>query len=149
MIFGPGAPVLESLKKLAAGPFVVVPGSGRILAQPVFVGDVVRGLIEILETGNFHNQTLEFGGPGVVSMRELLLAVRDAAGAPPAKVVHLPLELLRRPLGILDFLAPQLPVTAGQFASFANPGICKEDGLSSYYRTGRRGLTGMLQSSGK
>jgi len=123
MILGPGAPLLESLGKLAAAPVVVVFGDGSARVQPVFVDDLVARMLELVETCRFDGDTIDVGGADVVSIEELLQRLRVAGGGRRGRVLHLPLRPLRAVLAMLEpLLLPALPLTAGQLATFANDG---------------------------
>lgn len=123
IIIGKNAPVLKSLERLASLPVVPVFGDGRVPVQPVFVDGLADCLVELLDESGVENTTLEIGGPEVLSIEELMLLLRSAAGKPPAPVLHLPLRPLARCLGWMEpFLLPFLPFTAGQLASFSNAG---------------------------
>src|SRR6266545_1445999 len=65
MIFGPGAPVFAGLAKIAAAPVMPVFGDGRTPVQPVWIGDVVSEIQQLLEGGAFGNRMVELGGADV------------------------------------------------------------------------------------
>ena len=68
---------------------------------------------------------VDVGGSRVVTIEELILALRAAQGiSGAARVVHLPLGLIRFTLAAVErLLLPVLPLTAGQLATFANDGV--------------------------
>jgi NADH dehydrogenase len=126
IIMGPGAPVLESLSKLAAAPVVPVFGDGNAQVQPVSVYDLATCLLDILQSGNFGNRVIEIGGPEAMTIQEMLLAIRRIRYGKPARVVHVPAGPVATILGILEkALLPLLPLTAGQVASFTNDGTAQ------------------------
>lgn len=126
MILGSGSPVGAGLARMALGPFVVVFGGGQVRVQPVSVDDVAHTLAAVVESGKLPSDTLELGGPEVVTMEELLQRMRSSAGRPPARTLHLPLAPTRRILAALEpWLLSVMPLTAGQLASFANDGIAR------------------------
>lgn len=122
MIFGTGSPVEAGLAKLALLPAIIAPGGGRARVQPVHVDDLAACLVEVIEHDRFAGETLEVGGPDVLSVVELLQAIRVSRGGAPGPVLRLPLALLRVPALVAERagLGAVLPVTAGQLASFAN-----------------------------
>lgn len=137
MIFGPGAPVLDGLRKLARAPVIPVFGNGRARVQPVFVDDLADYLLAIVEREQFHDETLDVGGREVLTIEELLQEIRGTE----AKVVHLPLQFIVPAVAVLEkFLFPLMPFTAGQLASFS------EDGLASHVASTRT-IEEMLQLS--
>jgi nucleoside-diphosphate-sugar epimerase len=133
MVFGEGSPVETGLAKLALLPMVVVPGTGRVRVQPIHVDDLVACLVEIIEKDLFADGVIEVGGPEVVAIEDLLLAIRAARGGGPGRVVHVPLSLLRAPVlaGEWAGLGAALPVTAGQLASFGNEGTAAPGPLTA------------------
>lgn len=136
MILGPGSPVGAGLARMALGPVVAVFGAGQVRVQPVSVDDVAATLATVVESGKLPNDTLELGGPDVVTMEELLHMMRRAAGLPPARTLHLPLTPTRRVLAALEpWFLPIMPMTAGQLASFANDGTARPGAGGSPPRT--------------
>jgi len=124
IIFGRGSPLIEGFSRLAALPVVPVFGNGRALVQPVFVDDLAACLATLLESGDaFDGQTVEVGGPDVLTIEDLLLRMRRASGGAVAPVMHLPARPIAACLGWVEpLLRPLLPITAGQLASFTNDG---------------------------
>jgi len=147
MILGKGSPVLESLARLAALPLVPIFGDGRVPVQPVFVEDLANCLVDILGETALDNTTLEIGGPDVLTIEEFVLRIRSAAGKPPASVVHLPARTLARSIGWMEpFLLPILPFTAGQLASFSNPGTAASHPWIAERQNRMIGMSEMLRS---
>jgi len=144
MIFGPGSPVQQGLKGLAMLPVIPLFGDGRVLVQPVFVDDVA-GVIAGVRPGG---QTIEVGGPEVVTMEQLLLRMRQAAGITNRRLLHLPLGPIAACLAAVEpLLRPVMPVTAGQLASFANAGIAEPDPFVTARHASMRGIEAMLRSA--
>jgi NADH dehydrogenase len=124
MILGKNSPVFASLARLAMLPVMPVFGDGRVPVQPVFVDDLAKCLAALVEEDGLHATKLEIGGPEVISMEDLLQRIRTTSGKPAAPVVHLPVGPIARCLGLMEpVLLPLLPFTAGQLASFCNPGV--------------------------
>lgn len=145
MIFGAGAPVLQSLGKLAASPVVPVFGDGQAKVQPVFAGDVAEEIRQILERRAFDNRTIEVGGPEVVTIEDLLFQIRRARGGGKTAAVHLPLSPIRWALAAVEpVLLPLLPFTAGQMASFGNDSTAEGAG-GGRELAARKGLREMLE----
>lgn len=123
MIFGKNAPVLEGLARLARAPWIPLFGGGRNRVQPVYVDDVVRALWLVLQSGRFYNEVFEFGGPGILTMRELLVEVSLTMCGKPARMLPIPARPVAAILGLLEpILLPWLPLTAGQMKSFTANG---------------------------
>lgn len=145
MIFGPGSPVQEGLRRMALMPIVPIFGDGRVPVQPVFVDDaanVIAGLLDCSAPG----QTVEIGGPEVLSLEELLLRIRRAAGGGNGRVVHLPVGPIAACLAAVEpILRPVMPITAGQLASFVNPGTAAPDPYVTSYQKSMRRIDEMLR----
>lgn len=150
MVFGAGSPVEAGLSKLALLPVVVVPGRGRVRVQPIHVDDLVACLVEIVERDLFDGRVVEVGGPDVVAIEDLLLAIRAARGGGPGRVLHVPLSLFRAPVLAAEWagLAAVLPVTAGQLASFGNEGTAVASPLGAAEPARMVTLARMLGSEG-
>jgi len=149
MILGKDSPVLDNLARLAALPIVPVFGDGRAPVQPVFVDDLADCLVALLDQERIcENTILEIGGPEVLSIQELVLRIRRAAGKPSAPVLHVPVRLLARCLGWMEpFLLPLLPFTAGQLASFSNAGTAAPHPWVAERQNRMRGIGEMLRST--
>jgi NADH dehydrogenase len=123
MVFGPGSPVQAGLARLASAPVGLVSGSGRAPVQPIHVRDLARLLAAVLRRRPLGRLTVEGGGPEQIPLIELLRRLRKASRGSEGPFLHLPLQPLRLVLAAMEpFLLPLLPLTAGQLASFANPG---------------------------
>ena len=146
LILGPGAPLLKSLEKLALLPFIVLPGAGRARVQPIHVDDVVRAIVTVVRDDLFDGATYEIGGPEIVSMEELLRRVRRARTGRDARVLRVPLGLLRPPLRLAEAagLGRLLPVSAGQLSSFEWDGVATDNRVQTMLRGGLLDLGLML-----
>jgi nucleoside-diphosphate-sugar epimerase len=147
LILGKNAPGLISLSRLAGLPIVPVFGDGRTLVQPVFVDDLAACLAAILKDDRFEGQTIEIGGPEVLSIEDLLLSIRRARGGRGWPVMHLPARPIAACLGWMEpFLRPLLPFTAGQLASFSNVGTIDPDPWVEQQQVKMKSVDEMLQS---
>ncbi len=145
MVLGPGSPVLTGLTRLATAPLGVVFGSGRLPVQPIHVDDLAELLVESLSLRPLARQTLEAGGREVLDMNALIGRIRQARRGRGGPLVHLPLGPIRELLALLEpVLFSVLPFTAGQLASFANPGTARTSPLSSLLHRPSRDLAAML-----
>jgi len=122
IVLGMGSPASASFRRLAQPWLTLVPGHGRTRIQPIDVDDLARMLAALLAEGRFAGETLELGGPEVVTVGGFLRRLSARGGRrPPA--LHLPLAPVVAVLGRLErFLLPVLPVTAGQLSVFAQDG---------------------------
>ena len=130
IVLGPGSPIGQRLAALAGGPMIAAIGGGTARVQPVDVTDVAAALATLLERRAVDGGTVEFGGPEVLTMRDLLVRTRAALGKPPARVVSLPYGMLRAGLiGAGALLGPRAPVTPGQLTSFVHDGVAQPNQL--------------------
>lgn len=121
LVFGAQSPVLRGLIKLVKGPIGIVFGSGDVRVQPIDVDDVTEILIRACDQSKWDGQTIEAGGPSVLSFEDLLRRIRERVRERGGGLVHFPLPPLRTLLAALEpALLPLLPFSAGQLAAFAN-----------------------------
>ena len=126
MVFGKGSPVFAGLAKLASAPVVPIFGRGDVRVQPIDVGDLARAIATLLRVGSFQGETIELGGPEVATIEALLRKIRELAGHPSARVVHVPIGPLLFAVGAMEKLAaPLMPITSGQLASFRFDGTAE------------------------
>lgn len=141
IVVGPDSPVVAGLGKLAGLPLVPVFGPGTARVQPISVDDVVLDLAEIVATDRFRGETIDLGGPEVVTIEELLRRIRSAAGKGRARVMHVPLGPVRAALALVEpLLLPVMPLTAGQLATFAEDGVAEP---SDFAASRKRPLVGL------
>ena len=124
IITGPCAPVLAGLRRLAGLPVVPVFGPGRARVQPIWVDDVAALVARLATSGGAARTVVEAGGPDVVTIEGLLLAIRKHLGRSRGRVVHLPLGPLQAALATVERVADgHLPLTAGQLCTFQFDGV--------------------------
>ena len=122
LVLGPDSPIADALGTLAGLPVVPLPQKGTdVSVQPIAVQDVARGIAEVLDRDAFDRETLDLGGPEVVSMRDLLGRIAQLHFGRSPRFLKLPLRLVQWPLALLEPVARNvMPATAGQFAVFGN-----------------------------
>jgi nucleoside-diphosphate-sugar epimerase len=118
IVLGPGSTLLASLSRLATLPLPIILGRGDIDVQPVHVDDVAR-VIVCAALDRWGNETIDVGGPEVVTFDALIAAIRAARGRPARSAVHLPLTPVRALLSVVEPLLLELmPLSASQLAAF-------------------------------
>ena len=123
IVVGNRAPVLEGLCRLARAPWIPLFGGGQVGVQPIYVDDLIHSILSILDEEMFENQTLDLGGPEVLSMEDMLIRLRRSLGGKEARLVRIPVGLISPFLAFFErFFLPVMPFTAGQLASFSNDG---------------------------
>ena len=122
LVISPDAPIWQQLSQLARLPVPVMFGRGRVSIQPIFIDDLVNGLLAIVKQGLFTNQTFELGGLETITFADFIRKIHRAYyGREPRLMVHLPLNLIVPMVGLLEkFMGHVLPVNRGQFSAFQN-----------------------------
>jgi nucleoside-diphosphate-sugar epimerase len=148
IVAGPGSPVIGALARLAALPVVPVFGDGRTPVQPVDVEDVALVLTDVVEEGRFGSETIGVGGPEVVTIEALMLAIRAATGRGSAPVAHLPLVLVLPALSAAERLTGgRVPLTVGQLSLFRYDGTVAPHPMTKARMAGMHTLADMLRRS--
>jgi NADH dehydrogenase len=148
MIFGPAAPVLEGMAKLALLPVTPMFGNGRTPVQPIHVDDVAGCISDILERDAFHGETIEIGGPEKLSIEKMLARIRESRGGGAMRAVHMPLGIVVPILRMLEPVAYKfLPFTLGQLATFRNDGTIRENPLWLENKNSLEPISTMLASA--
>jgi uncharacterized protein YbjT (DUF2867 family) len=104
LVIGRGAYGGTSLMRGLAGlPFVLpLPGEGRERFQPIALDDLAHGIAQLAAHTEPSRTILNAAGPETVALRDILLAYRSWLGFGSARVVALPLPLLRLLLHLGD-----------------------------------------------
>ena len=135
IVLAQDASIWQSLRKMASKSLIMIPGNGRAKIQPIHVNDLIECILLILREQLFHNQSLDLGGPDVLSFESFLRQIHREAEKKEPRVLHLPLALMRGCLGFLEkYLYSCLPVTAGQLSAFDNDGLADDNEVTNRYR---------------
>ncbi len=120
MILGAGSPVLAGLTQLATKPVVPVFGDGGTRVQPIDVDDLADFLMMTVQDESLDGETIEFGGPEVVQIGDLLSKIHGSLnGGNRPKLMHIPMALIRPLTAAAETVAYSLtPITVGQLATF-------------------------------
>ena len=97
---------------IRSSPVLPLIGGGTTRFQPVFVGDMAVGLLELLRRTDTAGKTSEFGGPQVYSFKallELLLAALNRQRI----LLPIPFTVAEMQAGLLELL-PKPPLTRDQ-----------------------------------
>jgi NADH dehydrogenase len=112
-LIGPGGEFTNLLNMLTLLPLVNVPGPGDYPVQPMYVRDLARYMVAMLDDPRAVNQTLEIGGPETFRFDEMLRRTLTAKGR-GGMLIHMPLPLMRLAVPVIDKVAPAL-ITQDQF----------------------------------
>ncbi|WP_119461979.1 complex I NDUFA9 subunit family protein [Rhodospirillaceae bacterium SYSU D60014] len=75
--------------------FLPVVGTGEQTFQPIHMADLAEAVRRVVENGVGRRQVIDAVGQEPVSLAILLAEFRRRLGSPPARLVHLPLPLVR------------------------------------------------------
>jgi NADH dehydrogenase len=148
LVIGRGAPLVARLRSLAAAPIGLLPGGGRARVQPVYVQDLADALLDLAAAASLEGTTVEFGGPEVVTMAELLRRLRRLARGSTGPFLTLPMGPLVAAARIATaLLGERSPVRAGQLASFVTDAVASPTAFWESRRAQLIGLDAMLREA--
>lgn len=145
-IFGPGDQFFSELERaVRRAPFLPVPGDGKFLLQPVFVGDVVKGIVDALTAPGAERRSFDVAGPERFPYVELIDRIASAAGV-RVRTVHIPVPRLRR---VVRFLSrfEKFPLTQDMIDVLLAGNTCDPDPYFSALGLEPVPLSGYLASS--
>ncbi|MGZ4441219.1 MAG: complex I NDUFA9 subunit family protein [Gaiellaceae bacterium] len=111
-VFGDGGALATFLRLARRAPVTPIIGDGTSRIQPVWVDDVARAVAESLERPEAAGQTLELGGPEIVTWNDFWARLKKAAGLRRPSV-HVPFSVMRVQAALLEKL-PSPPLTRDQ-----------------------------------
>jgi uncharacterized protein YbjT (DUF2867 family) len=109
IVIGAGSTSFELLRTAAATPLTVDAPMTRSVTQPIAEADLLDLLVAVLDDPRARWQTLDIGGPDVVTYAELVARVRAARGARPAWAIPVP------------YLPPEIAATGASIVSHLDP----------------------------
>jgi len=112
-LIGPGGEFTGLLNMLTLLPVVNIPGPGDYPVQPMYIRDLARYMVAMLDDPRAVNETLEIGGPETFTYTAMIRKTLQAKGK-RALLIHVPLPLMRLAVPVLDKLLPAL-ITQDQF----------------------------------
>jgi nucleoside-diphosphate-sugar epimerase len=97
LVYGPsgGMEFDKYLDYLLKFPFVPFIGSGKALKRPVFVDDIIAGLVAVNECPKTYGKTYHFSGGEKISMLDFTSLCLRLLNKPQKPIVHLPVWLCR------------------------------------------------------
>lgn len=102
LIFGPGDRLVSELRRsVAQAPLFPVPGTGDFPLQPVFAGDVAKGIVDCLSRPGTEGAAFDVAGPERFAYGELIDRIAAATGTRVRKV-GVPLPAMRRMVRFLS-----------------------------------------------
>lgn len=145
IVLGPRSPWGTRLRMLATLPFPLMFGSGRAHLQPVDVRDVALFLAALLKEPFLGRETMELGGPEVLTFNDLIMRIRGRESV----ILHVPTGSIIAVLALMEKISPlSLPFTAGQFYGLLYDTVACSHPTVERLLPVRRGLQTMLQDCG-
>ncbi|HMA34335.1 MAG TPA: NAD(P)H-binding protein [Chloroflexia bacterium] len=129
-LIGPGGEFTALLNTLTLLPLVNVPGPGTYPVQPMYVRDLARYVVQMLDDPRALNQTLEIGGPETFTYNTMIRKTLAAKGK-KGILIHMPLPLMRLVVPVLDKLLPAL-ITQDQFNMLLKGSATKDTRLADW-----------------
>ncbi len=112
VLFGPNDAFLNSLKTVTRLPIVPLFGRGSTRLQPVYVEDVARAVLQVLEMPDTNGRTFELGGARAYRYRDIIKRVLTHLGR---RRLLLPVPfVVWRLLARIASLLPNTPLTLDQ-----------------------------------
>ena len=129
VVFGPEDEFTNRFAGMSRLPIMPVLG-GRTRFQPIFVGDLGEAIAKAAqEPERFAGQTIELGGPDVMTMHELNRVIAAAAGRSPS-IIDLP-DFVGDAMSRLGFL-PGMPITRDQWIMLQKDNVASGPGLEAF-----------------
>ncbi len=148
MLMGKGSPVFAGLAQLAGLPVIPIFGWGDVEIQPIHVEDMAKAIIRIDSESLYKGETLELGGPDIVTIKEFMKKIPAVRGKKVPQVLRLPMGLTVLALSILERVVyGMLPLTVGQLASFRNDSIAESNSMFKKLSPMMKGLDEIIRDS--
>lgn len=125
VVFGPEDDFFNRFADLARfSPALPLIDGGKTKMQPVYVGDVADAICKTLEDASYAGETLELGGPRVMSMKEIMEYTLAQSGK-KRLLLPLPSSIAALQARVLELL-PKPPLTRDQLKLLAHDNVVSE-----------------------
>lgn len=133
MIIGSGSASFESLRYLVDRlPLMVTPRWVNTPSQPIAIRDVLYYLIGCLEHDELSGQTLDIGGPDILTYRQLMEIYAEEAGLPKRLIIPVPVFTPKLSSYWIHLVTPIPAYIAQPLADgLRNPALCKDERIKS------------------
>lgn len=111
-LFGPGDQFTTSFARLirASKPFVLMPGDGDMLLQPLWIEDLVTAMIIALDEEFMYDQTISVGGAEILTFRQVIETIMQTIGVRRWLIPFSPAYLRILALWV-EQVSPRFPVS--------------------------------------
>jgi NADH dehydrogenase len=113
-----GGIVADFQRRADFGPFIVIPGDGEQHSQPIIREDAARCVVESISRVDLYGQTVELGGPEILTYRQLFEFFAAARGISKRRV-KIAIPLLEPMAAILGAVMPDPIVTPDELSTLA------------------------------
>lgn len=128
IVIGKESPVLLNLAKLAKMSVIPIFGDGKTRIQPIYVEDLVKCLLYIVDENIFANETYDLGGPEVITIEDFIKRIHMVSFKKEPRLIHVPIGILILLFSFIEkFLYSLLPFNVGQLSSFRFDGTAEEN----------------------
>jgi len=111
---------------------VPIPGDGRALFQPIWIGDIVQCYQLILERGP-SDTVHEIGGPEHMSYEQIVLTIKRGLGL-HRYTAHVPVRMMLPLAFVMDKVLRRPPVTPGQLRLLEMNNITRLDSVPRIFQ---------------
>ena len=118
-------------KAVKISPFVMVPGNGRNMMQPVSVNDVAEVFTMAVKDDNFKG-SYELGGTEKLTFDEIIDKICYVLGRKRMKV-HIPLSLLNPMAWVMESVLPKPPLTRDQLLMLQEDNVTRDNALEQVF----------------
>jgi NADH dehydrogenase len=124
-ILGEDGGVVDDFERAANfGPVVVIPGNGEQHSQPIIREDAARCVVEAISRVDLYGQTVELGGPEILTYEQLFNFFAAARGVTKPRV-KVPIPLLMPGAAVLGAVMSNPIVTPDELRTIAVDNIAK------------------------
>ncbi|WP_376793930.1 complex I NDUFA9 subunit family protein [Thermogemmatispora sp.] len=150
VLFGPGAPFFKGLADLIrSAPVVPLIGGGSLRFQPIYVEDVVRVILHILDDpAGSRNRTFVIGGPEYYTFAQIIDLLMQTL---QVRRLTLPLPLFMARIGAtaMELVLPRPPITRAALTLFTFDNITALDAVERQFGFQPLSLRSYLAQKGK
>ena len=144
LVFGPGDEFINALAAtIRVGPVMPFIGSGKARFQPIHVEDVARCVDRALVDRSYNGETVEIGGPDILTYREITDTVIRAFGRRKMKV-RVPISMMRAAVPFLKLTSPHPPITRVQLDMLSIDNVASAQSVEANFDFQPRPLEGNI-----
>jgi uncharacterized protein YbjT (DUF2867 family) len=128
-----GGIVGDFQRRAEFGPVVVIPGSGEQHSQPIIREDAARCVIESISRVDLYGQTVELGGPEILTYQQLFDFFAAARGI-TKRQVKIPIPVLEPLAALLGAAMPDPIITGDELSTLSLENIAQSlDAVSQQF----------------